>query len=288
MTPASEARWVSREINQAEVTNRPIFPLLLDGHPFMKLNELQYEDVRGGRMPSREFVEELRQTIDGTDDPGGGGTSARTLSLDSEDEDTFRILKHIYSRATDAGTTFRVLRFLRQVADLGTTIEIGRSKRTPDGQSDYDRILRTRISHPVDRTKHGPSLWSHILRDQLEVTNDEFWHCVRNGAKPRRGGPDLPAESLPAELVYLLVNRVGLRRRSGNDEGSGSRAPEPVLGDRLLSSARRLRRPMSPPNLVRLVTRSSCSRDRTSTRSSPYSGRCGPPPSQSPSRPNRD
>jgi hypothetical protein len=135
MTPASrEARWVSREINQAEVTNHPIFPLLLDGHPFMKLNELQYEDVRGGRMPSREFVEELRQTIDGTDDPGGGGTSARTLSLDSEDEDTFRILKHIYSRATDAGTTFRVLRFLRQVADLGTTIE-GSTPRTWVGAS---------------------------------------------------------------------------------------------------------------------------------------------------------
>jgi hypothetical protein len=81
------------------------------------------------------------------------------------------------------------------------TYELG----LPDG-----RILRTRISHPVDRTTYGPSIWSHILRDQLDVTSDEFWDCVRSGVKPRRGAPDVPAESLPAELVYLLINRVGL------------------------------------------------------------------------------
>jgi hypothetical protein len=34
----------------------------------------------------------------------------------------------------------------------------------PDG-----RTLRTRVSHPPDRTDYGPSIWSHILRDQLAV-----------------------------------------------------------------------------------------------------------------------
>lgn len=72
------------------------------------------------------------------------------------------------------------------------------------------RILRTRISHPVDRTTYGASIWSHILRDQLEVTDVEFWGCVQDGVKPNRGEPDVPAEALPAELVYLLINRVGL------------------------------------------------------------------------------
>lgn len=43
----------------------------------------------------------------------------------------------------------------------------------PDG-----RVLRTRVSHPVDRTDYGKSLWSHILRDQLEVSEAQFWECV--------------------------------------------------------------------------------------------------------------
>lgn len=75
----------------------------------------------------------------------------------------------------------------------------------PDG-----RILRTRISHPVDRSTYGSSLWSHILRDQLQVSEPEFWSCIRDGGKPGRGMPEQPAESLPADLVHLLISRVGL------------------------------------------------------------------------------
>ncbi|GGN26024.1 hypothetical protein GCM10011578_060320 [Streptomyces fuscichromogenes] len=72
------------------------------------------------------------------------------------------------------------------------------------------RILRTRISHPVDRTVYGAALWSHILRDQLVVTESEFWDCVIDGKLPDRGAPSTPKESLPADLVYLLIHRVGL------------------------------------------------------------------------------
>lgn len=72
------------------------------------------------------------------------------------------------------------------------------------------RILRTRISRPVDRTPYGPSLWRHILRDQLEVSEREFWACVQDGTLPDRGVPKLPANALPAEVVYLLMHRIGL------------------------------------------------------------------------------
>lgn len=75
----------------------------------------------------------------------------------------------------------------------------------PDG-----RILRTRISHPVDRSNYGRSMWSHILRDQLQVEEGDFWACVQDGAKPDRGIPAPPAEALPADLVHLLISRVGL------------------------------------------------------------------------------
>jgi hypothetical protein len=72
------------------------------------------------------------------------------------------------------------------------------------------RILRTRISHPVDRTAYGAALWSHILRDQLAVSENEFWDCVLHEQLPDRGAPPVPKEALPADLVYLLIHRVGL------------------------------------------------------------------------------
>ncbi|MGD0557493.1 MAG: cytotoxic translational repressor of toxin-antitoxin stability system [Streptosporangiaceae bacterium] len=72
------------------------------------------------------------------------------------------------------------------------------------------RILRTRISHPVDRKTYGPSIWSHILRDQLDVDQAAFWACVQNGRKPDRGEPEPSAEALPADLVHLLLTQVHL------------------------------------------------------------------------------
>lgn len=75
------------------------------------------------------------------------------------------------------------------------------------------RILRTRISHPADRSTYGRSIWSHILRDQLHVDEASFWACAQDKVVPDRGMPTAPPEALPADLVHLLISRVGLDER---------------------------------------------------------------------------
>lgn len=74
------------------------------------------------------------------------------------------------------------------------------------------RILRTRISRLANNDTYGPSLWSAILRDQLDVTADQFWDCVKSGRLPPRpvapGAP--PTAGLPADLAYQLVHTLGL------------------------------------------------------------------------------
>jgi hypothetical protein len=71
-------------------------------------------------------------------------------------------------------------------------------------------LLRTRISRPPDRTAYGSGLWSHIGRDQLEVSQQEFRRCVNDGVLPPRSQPAAPADSIPTEVLYLLKQRVGL------------------------------------------------------------------------------
>lgn len=67
-------------------------------------------------------------------------------------------------------------------------------------------MLRTRISRPVNADVYGAKLWSVILRDQLKVTEPEFWDCARDKVKPGRSTPaPPPAASLPASLVYQLI-----------------------------------------------------------------------------------
>ena len=75
----------------------------------------------------------------------------------------------------------------------------------PDG-----RILSTRVSRPPDRTGYGAALWSHILRDQLQTSPEEFWQCVRTGEPPARSAPPALQDAIPTDLAHLLKHRVGL------------------------------------------------------------------------------
>lgn len=70
------------------------------------------------------------------------------------------------------------------------------------------RVLRTRVSRPpTSHTTYGRSIWAHILRDQLEVTEPAFWDCVQHGTLPDRGKLTPPATSIPADVVFLLIRR---------------------------------------------------------------------------------
>lgn len=62
----------------------------------------------------------------------------------------------------------------------------------------------------MDRSGYGQSLWAHISHDQLQVSEDAFWACAKNGVKPDRGIPHPPPEALPAEVVHLLITRIRL------------------------------------------------------------------------------
>ena len=74
------------------------------------------------------------------------------------------------------------------------------------------RILRTRISRPPNNETYGKALWAHILRDQLCVTQGEFWKCVDDGKVPVRSSSMAlpPPAALPAGLAHQLVHVLAL------------------------------------------------------------------------------
>lgn len=73
------------------------------------------------------------------------------------------------------------------------------------------RILRTKISHPPGRIDYGPALWSRILKDQLEVSEEEFWNAVRDSVRPVRSQPDVQdRRGIPLGVAHKLSTLVGL------------------------------------------------------------------------------
>lgn len=73
------------------------------------------------------------------------------------------------------------------------------------------RILRTRISHPVGRDSYAPSMLSHILRDQLECTKDQFFQCADHKIlPPRPTAPNSEPQGLDLKVVYQLKHALNL------------------------------------------------------------------------------
>ena len=77
------------------------------------------------------------------------------------------------------------------------------SKEWPDG-----RTLRTKVSHGV-RDEIGPSLFGHILRDQLRVDEATFWAVVHGRRAPDVAAP-VASILVPGWLIHRLIVTVGM------------------------------------------------------------------------------
>jgi hypothetical protein len=78
---------------------------------------------------------------------------------------------------------------------------------TPSGNR-----LMTRVSHGSGQIGDR-DLFAHILRDQLQATEEQFWDAVDSGTRPKRPTPDAEVPDGPlidAKLARNLLVKVGL------------------------------------------------------------------------------
>lgn len=73
-------------------------------------------------------------------------------------------------------------------------------------------VLYTRVSHGAGQLD-DPKLIAAVLREELQVTEKQFWACVNQGVVPSRPMPrevETRGDALDAKLTRNLVRRVGL------------------------------------------------------------------------------
>lgn len=73
-------------------------------------------------------------------------------------------------------------------------------------------VLYTRVSHGAGQLD-DPNLIAAVLREELQVTEKQFWACVNRGTIPPRPKllqTDSSVEKLDAKLIRNLIRRVGL------------------------------------------------------------------------------
>jgi hypothetical protein len=77
-------------------------------------------------------------------------------------------------------------------------------KTLPDGT-----VLRTKVSHAL-ADEIGPDLFSHILRDQLHATMENFDDVLAGRASDEAAASDGRPEPMPGWLVARLLYTVGV------------------------------------------------------------------------------
>lgn len=173
MTPgAEESDWVNREITQAEELGRPILPLLLDGTRFFRLSNIQFEDVRDGRLPARRFVDRLRHLVRSPTDENVDQAREMVVSLVRRNQvvvhhlvDSLRTLEFHESDATRR----------KGLAEVRATAE---SLRRSD-----ERLLIVANDESARRTGHQTARLERVLVAQAEERSFrtiEFPHIDRD------------------------------------------------------------------------------------------------------------
>ena len=77
---AKESQWVQREVIHAEDRQKPFFPLLLKGERWFSLANIQFVDVRSGKLPPKGYYDNLAKFV------------SRRESHDSIDAETEEII----------------------------------------------------------------------------------------------------------------------------------------------------------------------------------------------------
>ncbi len=67
---SQSSKWVNNEVSYARQAGKKIFPLLLSGAEWVALSDIQYLDVRDGKMPDAAFLELLAKTAPRSEIPG--------------------------------------------------------------------------------------------------------------------------------------------------------------------------------------------------------------------------
>ena len=74
---AAESQWVERERIHAERRRKPFFPLLLSGDGWFSLGNIQFVDVRGGKLPPRDYYEDIAKFVPRKANPASIGAGVK-------------------------------------------------------------------------------------------------------------------------------------------------------------------------------------------------------------------
>ena len=173
------SEWVENEVSLALKLKKQIFPLLLEGEEFMELQNLQYTDVKGGKLPPSKFFDQIRSKL-----PDLKVEPKKVEVSNSLFQKLAEYLKNGQWREADKET-------------IRLMLQIGRKKEK--GYLDTDDCR----NFPREELRYIDRLW-------LKYSNNRFGLSVQKEIYLREGGK---VEDLHNWFAYTkMSDRIGWRK----------------------------------------------------------------------------
>jgi len=149
---AQKSRWVPDELVTAKSKGKPIFPLLLDDTElFLAIQTIQCEDVRGGKLPSEKFYQQLAKVTKRQKKAGQKVDSIRLVDRTRQKNVDERVEKIMFSLNKGYQAGAENLAVLKKVAG-SVAKAIGDSRLVKDARSTVKKSVN-RKTKPRTKTK---------------------------------------------------------------------------------------------------------------------------------------
>src|SRR5258706_8452334 len=150
---AFNSKWVPDELLTAKTKGKPIFPLLLnDTEMFLAIQTIQFEDVRGGKMPSEIFYKRL-------------ATVTSRNKKASQKVDSIRLTEKARKQKVDAASekaSYYLSKFSNNVKDvIAVASKVSSDTYKSVANSDVMKKISSRVkgkTKPVSKKKKKNSL----------------------------------------------------------------------------------------------------------------------------------
>jgi len=150
---AQKSKWVPDELVAAKSKGKPIFPLLLDDTElFLAIQTIQVEDVRGGKLPSEAFYQQLAKVSTRQKKAGQKVDSIHLADHAKQKNVDDRVAKIMFSLNKGYQAGSENLAVLKKITG-NVAKAIGDSKLVKDAKSTVKKSLSPK---PKTKTKAKP------------------------------------------------------------------------------------------------------------------------------------
>lgn len=199
---AYQSKWVQNEVARADRKKKHIFPLLLQGEPWLSVEATQYVNVSDGSLPSEKFFKRLASYTSRQKNKIASPLQSMDAAPERKKKQRFLYLRRLYELSN--GNTLSYFHFTKIGKELGWKDEI------TDEITDYlknEGFIDFPSFGTVSITHAGIKFVENSLKKSDNLVESLPESILRTNSQPSLNSHKFPRPHLPIKVDSQEISR---------------------------------------------------------------------------------